>query len=315
MKDLLFASEKPDSKSDEEWEFEHKQVCGYIRKKVEDNVVNHIANKTHSKGQGQNGRDKSKSKSRSKYKNLECHYYGKTGHIKKYCYKWKRENKPENSKQEKNDDGKHNDQVATVTSEHFFILYDDDVINVASQETSLVIDSGVSIHATSRNDLFTSYAASDFGTIKMGNDGLAKVIGIGDMCLEIDNGSSLLLRGVKHIPDIRLNLISMGRLDDEGYCNTFSDAFVHIHKDERFKLDMKTRQCIFIAYGLDEFGYRLYDPVKKKLVRSCDVMFMEDQSIKDVEKADKVVPQYNDGFIDLDPIPFTDLPTNVEHDV
>ena len=53
-------------------------------------------------------------------------------------------------------------------------------------------------------------------------------------------------------------------------------AFVYIPKDERSKLDEKTRQCIFVGYGHnDEFGYRLYDPVQKKLVRSRDVVFME----------------------------------------
>lgn len=41
-------------------------------------------------------------------------------------------------------------------------------------------------------------------------------------------------------------------------------AFEHVPKDERSKLDAQTRQCIFIAYGLDEFGYRLYDLVEKK---------------------------------------------------
>ncbi|RDX79229.1 hypothetical protein CR513_40379, partial [Mucuna pruriens] len=40
---------------------------------------------------------------------------------------------------------------------------------------------------------------------------------------------------------------------------------------KRSKLDMKTRQCIFIGYGHDEYGYRMYDPVEKKLVRSRDV--------------------------------------------
>ena len=38
-------------------------------------------------------------------------------------------------------------------------------------------------------------------------------------------------------------------------------AFVHIPKDKRFKLDVKTRQCVFIGYGQDEFGYRFYDPL------------------------------------------------------
>lgn len=34
----------------------------------------------------------------------------------------------------------------------------------------------------------------------------------------------LCLRVLRHVPDIRLNLISAGRLDDEGFCNTFSDG-------------------------------------------------------------------------------------------
>jgi hypothetical protein len=41
-------------------------------------------------------------------------------------------------------------------------------------------------------------------------------------------------------------------------------AFVNIPKDERSKLDNKVKQCIFIGYGHEEFGYRLWDPVNKK---------------------------------------------------
>ncbi|RDX95980.1 hypothetical protein CR513_21418, partial [Mucuna pruriens] len=61
-------------------------------------------------------------------------------------------------------------------------------------------------------------------------------------------------------------------------------AFVHVLKDERSKLDMKTRQCIFIGYGHDEYGYKMYDPVEKKLVRSRDAQFMEDETIEDIDK-------------------------------
>lgn len=31
----VFATKKPKSKSDKEWEFEHQQVCGFIRKFAE----------------------------------------------------------------------------------------------------------------------------------------------------------------------------------------------------------------------------------------------------------------------------------------
>ena len=33
--------------SDEEWDFKHQQVCGFIRQYVEDNVYNYIANDRH----------------------------------------------------------------------------------------------------------------------------------------------------------------------------------------------------------------------------------------------------------------------------
>ncbi|KAF3670456.1 putative acetylajmalan esterase-like [Capsicum annuum] len=80
--------------------------------------------------------------------------------------------------------------------------------------------------------------------------------------------------------------------------NVFSDylrvfgckSFVHVPNDKRSKLEVKTRQCIFIGYGQDEFGYHFYDPVEKKLVRSHDVVFFEDQSIDDFDKAEKYLP-------------------------
>ena len=103
-------------------------------------------------------------------------------------------------------------------------MYDDDAVNLACQDTSWVIDSGASIHTISQRDFFTSYASCDFGSVRMGNDGVAKAIGVGNVCLEIDNGNTLLLRGVKHIPDIRMNLISTGKLNDERFCNIFRDS-------------------------------------------------------------------------------------------
>ena len=72
-------------------------------------------------------------------------------------------------------------------------------------------------------------------------------------------------------------------------------VFVHVLKDEKSKLDVKTQQYIFLGYGLDEFGYRLYDPVGKKIVRSRDVVFVEDQTIEDIEKTEEAVPRHKIG--------------------
>ena len=50
-------------------------------------------------------------------------------------------------------------------------------------------------------------------------------------------------------------------------------ACVHVPKDKRSKLDVKTKQCILIGYGQDELGYGFYDPIYKNLIRSRDVAF------------------------------------------
>ncbi|RDX67589.1 hypothetical protein CR513_53513, partial [Mucuna pruriens] len=88
-------------------------------------------------------------------------------------------------------------------------------------------------------------------------------------------------------------------------------AFVHVPKDERSKLDMKTRQCIFIGYGHDEYGYMMYDPVEKKLVRSRDVQFIKDQTIEDIYKVKKSTPKKDNSLSKIDPVqmPIHDLDT------
>ena len=53
------------------------------------------------------------------------------------------------------------------------------------------------------------------------------------------------------------------------------DAYAHVAKDERQKLDSKSRKCIFLGYGTETKGYRLYDPSRLKVFFSRDVRFNE----------------------------------------
>ena len=63
--------------------------------------------------------------------------------------------------------------------------------------------------------------------------------------------------------------------------------FVHIPKGERSKLDVKPESCIFLGYDHEEFGYMLWDPMSMKIVRSRDVVFLEDQLVDDGHKTKK----------------------------
>ena len=104
------------------------------------------------------------------------------------------------------------------------VVCEDDCINFVGQENNCVINSGASFHVTSRVDFFTTYTKGDYGSVRMGNEGLSKIIGLGDVCLKTYLGCKLLLKDVRHVPDIRLNLISTRKLDYEGFNYKFSDG-------------------------------------------------------------------------------------------
>ena len=59
-----------------------------------------------------------------------------------------------------------------------------------------------------------------------------------------------------------------------------SKAYVHVPKENRKKWDSKTKKCIFVGYSITSKGYRLYDPVSRKICVSRDVFFDEDEFIQ-----------------------------------
>lgn len=58
-----------------------------------------------------------------------------------------------------------------------------------------------------------------------------------------------------------------------------SKAMVHIPKANRKKLDLKSRELIFVGYSEETKGYRFLHPTTKQLIKSRDVVFLEDQFI------------------------------------
>ena len=53
------------------------------------------------------------------------------------------------------------------------------------------------------------------------------------------------------------------------------DAYVHVPKEKRSKLDNKAEKCIFIGYKDGMKGYKLWNPITKKTIYSRDVVFRE----------------------------------------
>ena len=77
----------------------------------------------------------------------------------------------------------------------------------------------------------------------------------------------------------------VGEKPNVGHLQTFGCvAYAHVAKDERKKLDSKARKCIFLGYGTETKGYRLYDPKREKVFFSRDVVFNEKKRGMEKEK-------------------------------
>ena len=54
-------------------------------------------------------------------------------------------------------------------------------------------------------------------------------------------------------------------------------AFVHLHKNQRTKLDPCALRCVFMGYGLRQKGYRCYHPLSRRMYITIDVTFSESE--------------------------------------
>lgn len=53
-------------------------------------------------------------------------------------------------------------------------------------------------------------------------------------------------------------------------------AYAHITKQGRHKLDSRGKECIFVGYSNQTKGYRLWDPIKRDIIQTKHVEFVED---------------------------------------
>ncbi|KAH9779667.1 hypothetical protein KPL71_007786 [Citrus sinensis] len=148
--------------------------------------------------------------SKSRSKNMKCFHCHKEGHFKKDCPE--RKNKPKDTRE------KIGDAVVASESQEYDRYDSAGVLLVTDDQTrgNWVLDSGCSFHMCPNKNLFLNYEASDGGVVVMGNDAICKVVGKGIIRLKMLDGMTRELVNVRHVPDLKRNLISLGMLDKMG---------------------------------------------------------------------------------------------------
>ncbi|GJR18120.1 putative RNA-directed DNA polymerase [Tanacetum coccineum] len=228
-----------------------------------DVLVTERRGRSQSRGPSNKG-NRHSSSSKGKFADVECYHCHKKGHTMKFCRQLKKENKKKNynnqkNKHKKDDDGDDNTEVNTTTDE-FFVCYDYDMVNLANDDSSWILDSGATCHVATQKDYYSSYTPGDFGVVRIGNTGLSRIASIGDICLKFDTGMELVLHNVKHVPDMRLNIISTGLLDEDGYHNSSGNGLWKV-----------TLGSLIVARGKRESKlYMTHPKISKSIVNVVD---------------------------------------------
>ncbi|KAG6401055.1 hypothetical protein SASPL_137900 [Salvia splendens] len=113
-----------------------------------------------------------------------------------------------------NNENAEKDITAVATDGDVVVVCDDACVSSSCQHSDWIVDWGASYHITPYHDMFASYTGGSFGKVRMANHGMTEVAGIGYIHLP-GTGCKLVLKDVRHVPDIRLNIISTGKLDDD----------------------------------------------------------------------------------------------------
>ena len=127
---------------------------------------------------------------------------------------------------------KGNTTATTSTSDNkVTLLYNqENCCHIANQDIKWIVDSAASYHYVQKREYFSTYKAGDFGDKKMGNISVSQIVGIDNICIQTSMGCTLTLKDVQHIPNLRLNLISIHMLDNDGYSHSIGNDYQKLTK-------------------------------------------------------------------------------------
>lgn len=171
-------------------------------------------NRGRNQGKG-NGRKGGRNRSKSRGHSFTCYHCQEEGHIKRNCPRFKA--------------GK--ERIPPKEAALTFQDSDNDELALAvfdatdAGKSDWVLDSGCSYHICRDRSQFWEYEACDGGLVRMANGSANRVVGKGTVKFRVPSGKTVKVAGVRHVPGVKKNLISLGMLDERG-CSFSADSGV-----------------------------------------------------------------------------------------
>ncbi|CAL5344742.1 unnamed protein product [Camellia sinensis] len=196
------------------------------------------------RGRGR-GRSKSRGRSQSRQDNTRrCFYCDQEDHVIRDCPEKKADRQAK--EKAKGHGGPSTTAVAVHSSD------DEEVMLTVSSELKTpgwILDSGCTFHICADRKLFSTYRRVSGSIIRMANNTVNRVVGIGTVRFLTKDGRKVILSEVRHVPGVRRNLISLSMLDLKGNCFSSSGGVLHVHRGDREMLQGKLCNKLYRLEG------------------------------------------------------------------
>uniref|UniRef100_A0A803Q6S7 CCHC-type domain-containing protein n=1 Tax=Cannabis sativa TaxID=3483 RepID=A0A803Q6S7_CANSA len=181
----------------------------------------------------------SKGKGNSKTKR-RCYVCNKPTHLRKDCPILKSYNSKKDGDAGVVSDGDDSDGYDSAS-----VL----VITKNDRDKVWIIDSGCSFHICPDKSQFSNYQSRNSGTVKLGDNHSCSIQGIGTIKLQLDNGKVVELKQVRHVPDLKRNLISVAMLDHEGFKVKIEKGLLKVIKGSEKLMEASIDNGIYVLQG------------------------------------------------------------------
>lgn len=83
----------------------------------------------------------------------------------------------------------------------------------------------------------------------MGNNATCTVVGIGSIKLKLNDGTEKILTKVRHVPDLKRNLISLGTLEEAGFSFKAESSMLKVMKGVRVVMKGNKKNGLYVLKG------------------------------------------------------------------
>ena len=194
-------------------------------------------------------KEKSRSKSKGKGNRPTCWVCGEEGHFKRDC--------PKRSSQKGKEKSFQYGESSSVTGVDFIeslVVTEANMVTTVDFNEIWILDTVCSFHMTPRKDLFTELNESAGGSVRMANNSLSSVEGIGMVTLKTAEGQFVSVKNVRYVPQFSRNLVSLGALESNGCTFVSENGVLRVKKGCRTVLKATREGNLYYLQGNSHMG-------------------------------------------------------------